>query len=643
MSFSIEFYIGGGLKVDTFEIPPGLHADVLPLNELIRGHEPVHPAVIIATPAEAQGISSRLIDNCSEYMRLIVVNAHPRYRLGGFFRRILHGELPPLKPKDLHPLLRTLVQSAVEFLRSRADQEELGLQLSQLNDIGIALSSVNDSERLLDMILESGRQIAACDAGSLYLVADSDNGSGKYLYFVAAQNDSVHLPFMRRRLKLDQSSIAGYVAQTGRELLIEDVYNIPADEPYDFNRDFDVSSGYRSVNMLTVPMVNQKGDVRGVLQLINRKEDNEITLRDSNAIRSLVKPYDRRIVQLVRSLASQAAVALDNSRLYENIQRLFDGFVKASVVAIEARDPSTMGHSARVSWLSVALAEAVNQTNTGPLAGLHFSENEINVVKYAALLHDFGKVGVREHVLLKAKKLPPHSEDMLGLRIRLMKALLREDKLRREIEILLEHGPETWSRARTWLEAELVRNEELTDHQLAFVLERNRAYFCSPEDAKKVHDIAETHVMSGSGEDISLITPREAAMLSIKRGTLSSKERRDIESHVTYTYEFLRRIPWSKELSTIPEVAYSHHEMIDGTGYPRALSGGDIPILSKIIEVCDLYDVLTSSDRPYKKALSVEKSLSILDEEVARGRISGDVVQVFKESQVYSRIHQQYV
>ena len=576
-------------------------------------------------------------------MRLIIVNAHPRYRLGGFFRRILHGELPPLKQKDLHPLLRTLVISAVEFLRSRAGQEELHLQLSQLNDIGIALSSVNDSERLLDMILESGRHIAACDAGSLYLVADSEDGDGKYLYFVAAQNDSIHLPFTRRRLKLDQSSVAGYVAQTGRELLIEDVYDIPAQAPYDFNRDFDSLSGYRSVNMLTVPMVNQKGDVRGVLQLINRKEDHEIALRDPTAIRSLVKPFDRRIVQLVRSLASQAAVALDNSRLYESIQRLFDGFVKASVVAIEARDPTTMGHSARVSWLSVALARAVDQTTTGPLAGLSFTENDINVVKYAALLHDFGKVGVREHILLKARKLPPYAEEILRLRVRLMQALLREEKLRREIEILLEHGEDAWQRASRWLEAELLQHEEINEKNLAFILARNQAYFCSAEDARKVRHMADSHVSTRTGDNISLITQQEAAMLSIERGTLSTKERRDIESHVTYTYEFLRRIPWSKELKSIPEVAFSHHEMLDGSGYPRALSGTEIPFLSKIIEVCDLYDVLTSSDRPYKKALSVEKSLSILDEEVVKGRLCADVVQVFKESRVYSRIHQQYI
>ncbi|MDE3154026.1 MAG: GAF domain-containing protein, partial [Acidobacteriota bacterium] len=291
------------------------------------------------------------------------------------------------------------------------DAASLIRQLDELNRIGAALAAERDTAKLLDLILARARAITGSDAGSLYLVApmdgsDPDDAEAPHeLRFAVAQNDSVDLPFRFSGLGITDRSIAGYVALTGRTVRLDDAYDLPPGVPYTFNPAFDEAAGYRTQSVLAVPMRTPKGNIVGVVQLINATADGAVIA------------YSERHEALARSLASQAAVAVENSQLYASIQRLFEGFVRASVVAIESRDPATSGHSFRVANLTVAFAEAVDRADSGELAAVRFSREEMRTLRYASLLHDFGKVGVREDVLVKAKKLYPAQHALIRERV----------------------------------------------------------------------------------------------------------------------------------------------------------------------------------------------------------------------------------
>ncbi|HET9804232.1 MAG TPA: GAF domain-containing protein, partial [Candidatus Acidoferrum sp.] len=284
-------------------------------------------------------------------------------------------------------------------------------ELEELNRVGIALSETRDVDQLLELILRKSREITSADAGSLYLVEQADGI--EQLRFKLTQNDSVEFPFAEFTLPLTDKSIAGYCARHGQVVELADAYRVPKSMPFQFNKSFDDQAGYRTRSLLALPMKNGKGEVLGVLQLLNCKRNWKAKLTDSKAVAKVVHAFPEHAVRLGLSLASQAAVAYENSRLYRDIENLFDGFVHASVKAIEQRDPTTSGHSHRVCEMTVALAEAVDREPRGPYAELRFSREQMKEIRYASLLHDFGKVGVREQVLVKAKKLYPQDLNII--------------------------------------------------------------------------------------------------------------------------------------------------------------------------------------------------------------------------------------
>ena len=316
---------------------------------------------------------------------------------------------------------------------------QAGRELEELNRVGIALSETHDVSALLALILLSAREITGADASSLYLAeqaggspnssaSDATNGGERtrQLRFRLTQNDSVQFPYTEHTLPVAESSMAGYCALHGEVIELADAYRIPKSRPFQFNSSFDEQAGYRTRSLITLPMKNGKGEVIGVLQLINCKRNPKARLTDANAVRRHVHPFPERAVRLGLSLASQAAVAYENSQLYRDIENLFDGFVNASVKAIEQRDPTTSsGHSQRVCQMTLALAEAVDREPQGPYADLRFSREQMKELRYATLLHDFGKVGVHEEVLVKAKKLYP---------LQFSRLLDRFDYIRRDIE-----------------------------------------------------------------------------------------------------------------------------------------------------------------------------------------------------------------
>ncbi|HEU5321985.1 MAG TPA: GAF domain-containing protein, partial [Methylomirabilota bacterium] len=316
-------------------------------------------------------------------------------------------------------MLARAVDAALADLDAAAERARLEQELSELNAIGIRLSAERDPHALLETILSKARAITQSDAGSLYLVEDDPDG-GRRLRFALAQNDSVSIPFHSVTLPLTGESVAGHVALTGEVVNLDDAYAPPPGSRYHINRWFDEQARYRTRSMLVVPMRTPQGESMGALQLINCKPEYRGVLASVADVDRHVRRFAARHEKLAGSLASQAAVALHNSRLYESIRELFEGFVKASVTAIESRDPTTSGHSFRVAELTVGLAEVVDRCEEGAYRGVRFTPAEVRELRYAALLHDFGKVGVREHVLVKAKKLYPADLDRIRHRVELL-------------------------------------------------------------------------------------------------------------------------------------------------------------------------------------------------------------------------------
>ena len=346
--------------------------------------------------------------------------------------------------------------------RTHANFEQLSGEVRELNKIGMALMSERDPERVLNLILTQARRLTTSDAGSLYLVEEDLQGNPT-LRFQLAQNDTLpDLPDPGFALPLDRTSLAGCVALTGEPLNIEDAYNIPADQPYSFFQGFDREHGYRAKSMLVVPMKDHRDKVVGVLQLINRKRITEARIRSDANADAHVMEYTDREVELVRSLAGQAAVSIENGRLYREIENLFEGFIKAAVTAIDQRDPTTAGHSVRVATLTC------DQIDRGPFASVGFTRDQMKELRYAGPLHDFGKVGVREEVLVKAKKLPPIMFDRIESRFDLIRRTLEAEFQRRRADFLAERGREGFETFVSGLEEEFrAETERVTLFQQA--------------------------------------------------------------------------------------------------------------------------------------------------------------------------------
>lgn len=334
----------------------------------------------------------------------------------------------------------------------------------------------------------------------------------------------------------------------------------------------------------------------------------------------------------------EAYLELEQSAV--ELNRAFEGFVQASVTAIESRDPVTSGHSSRVAVLTCGLAEVVDRLAAGPYASLGFTAAQMQEIRYAALLHDFGKVGVREHLLLKAEKLQPVQLTELRGRFELIRKSLELRALQQKLAVMLQ-GNGTGQEARlTRIDLDLWLSLAETDEIYGFLLQCNRPTVLAEGDFLRLAQIAALTYDAGDGPK-PYLTPEEVECLSIRRGSLTPADRRQIEGHVTTTYEFLCAIPWSRSLQNVPLIAYGHHEKLDGGGYPRGIAGHEISLPTRMMTISDIYDALTAGDRPYKRGLPPSAALDILHDEVRTGKLDADLLQVFVEAKVYERIGRQ--
>lgn len=515
--------------------------------------------------------------------------------------------------------------------RSLGDDARSGQMLERVLEVGRALASEKDLDTLLGLILTHARALTNADGASIY----TRDASGA-MYFRLWQNATTGDARDLQKTPAGEHSIAGYVARSGEVLVIDDVYAIDQRAPYQFNPGFDRASGYHTRSLLTLPLTNKAGEVVGVLQLINRKDDPQVRLTDQKTVDLHVQSFDAQDQRVAMALAGQAGVALENSILYADIEKLFEGFIRASVQAIEARDPVTAGHSFRVAGFSERMAIAVDRADRAGLRDIRFSKDELRELRYAALLHDFGKVGVREYVLAKAKKLQPQQLELVKHRFRYARASLERHALRALLELNeRKMTAAEFAEARRTVELQLASRREELDRHMEFVLRVNEPNVMAQEVSNELDAVAAFRFPGEDSEDLPLLEPFEFADLSLAKGSLNSEERAEIESHVSHTYRFLSLIPWTRNLANLPLYAYAHHEKLDGSGYPRGLPGGEIPVQSRMLTISDIYDALTAPDRPYKRGLPAEKALDILAKEAQSGKIDQPLYEVFVESRAW--------
>jgi HD-GYP domain-containing protein (c-di-GMP phosphodiesterase class II) len=551
----------------------------------------------------------------------------------------------PLNPSQTSPSASPTI-AAPEPIRFR----DIGLAPSQptnvsnrlftaleyLNEVGAALSQEKNIDRLLQTILMAARKITNADGGTLYRLVD-----GK-LKFEIVLNESLDIwmggttgnpvPFYPISLTKEdgtpnKSMVASFVALTGEAVNIPDAYEV---QGFDFSgmRQFDQKTGYRSTSFLTIPMQNHEGELIGVLQLLNAKDETgkvvAFTLEDQ---------------RLAQSLASQAAIALTNRMLILQLEDLFESLIQLINTAIDEKSPYTGGHCERVPALTMMIADAAAETKDGPLAGFHMSDRDRYELKIAGLLHDCGKITTPVHVVDKATKL-----ETIFDRVQLVSQ--RFEILKRDAEI------EYLRAQQKLLDRAELRAAEEKYHATLRQIEDDRNFIrranlgserMSDEDQVRVNRIAMRPFRDEHGEMVNFLSEDERENLSIRSGTLTPAERAVINHHITATINMLEALPWPKHLKNVPEFAGGHHERMDGRGYPRGLTREQMSVQARIMGIADIFEALTAKDRPYKAGKTLNESLQILGRFKENGHIDPDLFEVFMREKVYLKYASQFM
>ncbi len=521
--------------------------------------------------------------------------------------------------------------------------DDLFKRFERLNEIGAALSHERDIDRLLERILVAAKQITHAEGGTLYRMSEDE----RFLRFEIMHNDSLKialggtsgnpvtlppLPLRTESGEDNNSMVAAYAAIHQQTVNIADAYEA---EGFDFSgtRRFDQRTGYRSRSFLTVPMKNHENTVIGVLQLINAIDG------DSGAI----VPFSAADQRLAESLASQAAIALTNRQLIDQLEKLFESFIRLINVAIDEKSPYTGRHCERVPELTMMLAEAVNDTREGPLADFAMSDKDRYELKIAGLLHDCGKVTTPVHVVDKATKL-----QTLCDRIHLVDTrfeVLKRDARIAALEARLALRPAGDAAAEARLEEELAQTLRQLDDDREFLRHANiGSEAMSAEDQARVGRIGTGCRWTGvDGAPADFLSADEIENLAIPAGTLTRAERETINNHIVATIKMLEQLPWPKHLANVPEYAGGHHERMDGKGYPKGLRREQMSVQARIMGIADIFEALTARDRPYKRGKTLSESLEILGKFRLNGHIDPDLFDVFVRQKVYLKYAERFL
>lgn len=518
-------------------------------------------------------------------------------------------------------------------------------RLERLNAIGVALSSERHHQRLLEMILLGAQEITNADGGTLYIMHES-----RQLKFEMLRNNTLNLalggtaaqevPFQPLPLYLDDGSpnlktVASYAALTKSTVNITDAYQV---ENFDFSgtRAFDEKTGYHSQSFLTVPMTNHESEVIGVLQLINAMDDD-----------GRVVAFSADNQRLVESLASQAAVAMTNQSLIKDFKNLFEAFIELIADAIDQKSPYTGGHCRRVPELTMMLAQAAIEDKTGPFKDFALDENELFELKVASWLHDCGKITTPESVMDKPTKLSAIFDriELIDQRFEILKLQAENAMLKSQLALQKQSpAPSNLESALQEMQAELHAFNQQCDLDRDFLRTSNIGVESMTEaDQARVHEIGNRTILAADGQPVSFLTENELYNLSIARGTLTAEERWVINNHINVTITMLESLPYPRSLSRVPEYACGHHERMDGKGYPRGLKREEMSVPARIMGIADIFEALTSKDRPYKKAKTLTESLEILGRMKVNHHIDPDLFDVFIREKIYLKYAEKFL
>ncbi|MDP2153612.1 MAG: HD domain-containing phosphohydrolase [Methylotenera sp.] len=522
-------------------------------------------------------------------------------------------------------------------------QPYLLARLERLNAIGIALSAERDNKRLLEMILLGAQEITNADAGTLYTITQD-----KQLKFEMMRNKTLNMflggttgkeiPFLPLPLYLDDGSpnlttVAAYATLNNKTVNIPNAYEV---ENFDFSgtRKFDQKTGYHSQSFLTIPMKDHESKVIGVLQLINATD------ADTGGI----VPFSIANQRLVESLASQAAVAMTNHHLIEGLKSLFEAFIELIADAIDQKSPYTGGHCRRVPELTMMLTQALIDAKTGPFKDFTLNENEFYELKVASWLHDCGKVTTPEAIMDKPTKLSSIFDriQLIEQRFELLKQQAECAMLKEQVEMLKAGGlnPEKLNQQQSKLEAFNLYCDEAS----TFLRQANiGSESMTTADLQRIQDIASMQILDTLGNKVPFLSEDEAYNLSIKRGTLTAEERQVINNHIVVTISMLESLPYPQSLARVPEYACGHHEHMDGSGYPKGLKRDEMSIPARVMGIADVFEALTSKDRPYKKAKTLSESLNILGKMKVDQHIDPDLFDVFIREEIYLKYAQEFL
>jgi HD-GYP domain-containing protein (c-di-GMP phosphodiesterase class II) len=514
-------------------------------------------------------------------------------------------------------------------------------RLERLNAIGVALSAERDNKRLLEMILLGAQEITNADGGTLYTISDDKHlkfeiMSNKTLDLAMGGTTGKEIPFLPIPLYLDDgrpnlTTVAAYATLNDKTVNIENAYQA---QDFDFTgtRKFDEKTGYHSQSFLTIPMKNHEEEVIGILQLINA-----IDIDTHEII-----PFSQANQSLVESLASQAAVAMTNQNLIEGLKRLFEAFIEMMAEAIDQKSPYTGGHCRRVPELTLMLAQAAIDAKEGPLKDFTLNEKEFYELKIAGWLHDCGKVTTPESVMDKPTKLSSIFDriDMIDQRFELLKKQAECEVLKKQVEALKSGQALEISS----LVSELDNFKRQCDADREFLRKSNfGTEFMTAEDQQRVANIASSQLVDVNGELAPFLSENEVYNLNIARGTLTSEEREVINNHIVVTIHMLDSLPYPNGLKRVPEYAGGHHERMDGRGYPKGLTREQMSVPARVMGIADIFEALTSKDRPYKKAKTLSESLHILGKMKVEHHIDPDLFDIFVREKVYLRYAEQFL
>jgi len=507
--------------------------------------------------------------------------------------------------------------------------QDLEDRLKRLNEIGVSLSVERNLHALLERIVLESRRFTNADAGTLYLREEDE------LIFEVSQNDTLRTFTSGRDgeagvppVPIARSNVSGYVAVTGRPLNIADVYVEEGGLQFDGPRLYDQMTGYRTTSMLVVPMKDHEDEVIGVLQLINATDP------DNGEVVAFT-PEDEALVQ---SLASQAAVAINNVRLVAETEQLFEAVLQVLATAIDERSPYTGGHIRRVAEMTMHVAEAVNACEEGNLATAHFSDDELNELRVAAWMHDIGKITTPEWVVDKPTKLTTIFDriELVRTRYKLYRKSIEAEMLGHSAQQSGDGGSLSPQKAAKY-EARLAE----VDDDLSPLERLNQAgEFMSDEDAEHLAQVGQREYASGNGAPAAGgLTENELYNLSIRKGTLTNEEYQKITDHASMSVKMLGQIPFTSKLSRVPEIAGGHHEKLDGTGYPLGLPAEQIGLQARILALIDVFESLSADDRPYRsEPMSREMVLGILQKMVDDNHLDGDVMALFLDQKLYLKL-----